>query len=377
MWNESGVLLKVIKKPAYWETWWFKLGVLLSVIALLYCGMNFYTKNIKKRNKLLQGYNDNLNKEIKQRKIVEKALQEREQHMEQLVKQRTKELEIKKNEVELLLENIKERNDHLEIEIAKRTQYLRISNEELQRSNKDLEQFAYIASHDLQEPLRVVGSFIGLLKRRYKKHFDKEAIEYIDFAVDGVSRMSQQIKSILTFSKVSQKEIKFQEADINRIIQTKIHDLSQKIEKKNVKFQIDEMPIIVCEQTQIEMIFHNLMSNAIKFNKNKNPLIIISNQSESSNDFWHFSVKDNGIGIPKEHQAKIFEIFKRLHNKKDYEGTGIGLALVQKIIQRHEGKIWLESVEGEGTTFHFTICKHLKNRNPKNVAEKLQQSIYN
>ena len=245
------------------------------------------------------------------------------------------------------------------------------------RSNKDLEQFAYIASHDLQEPLRVVGNFIGLLKRRYKQYFDDQAIEYIDFAVDGVSRMSQQIKSILTFSKVSQKEINFQEADLNKVVKTKIHDLSQKIEEKKVQFQIDEMPTIVCEQTQIEMIFHNLMSNAIKFNKNENPRIIISDNSEPTSDFWQFSVKDNGIGIPKEHQAKIFEIFKRLHNKKDYEGTGIGLALVQKIIQRHEGKIWLESVEGEGTTFHFTICKHLKNRNPKNVAEKLQQSIYN
>ena len=276
VWNEEGVVLKVIKKPAFWETWWFRLGSLFLVITLLYKGVKFYTKNIKERNIVLQKYNEDLNKEITQRKKVEETLQNREQN-------------------------------------------LRESNENLQRSNRDLEQFAYIASHDLQEPLRVVGNFIGLLKRRYKQHFDEEAFQYIDFAVDGVTRMSQQIKSILDFSRISQKAIEFELTNLDYVITIKLHDLSQNIKDKNVKIHIDEMPEIICEKNQIEMIFHNLISNAIKFNKKESPLVIISNNTIPSNEFWHFSVKDNGIGIAPEYQEKIFEIFRRLHSKQDYE----------------------------------------------------------
>ncbi len=232
----------------------------------------------------------------------------------------------------------------------------------------DLEQFAYIASHDLQEPLRVVGNFIGLLRRRYAAHFDEEAFQYIDFAVDGVQRMSQQIKNILTFSRVSQKEMEFRRTDINEVIETKIHDLSKNIEEKNVKLKIERMPEIVCEKTQIEMVFYNLISNAIKFNKSEIPIIFISNQTTEENGYWHFSVKDNGIGIEKQYQEKIFEIFRRLHNKKEYAGTGIGLTLCLKIVHRHHGKIWFESQEGHGTTFHFTISKQLTES--KNTREK-------
>jgi len=316
IWNEVGTTLSIIKKPAFWETWWFKLGCLVFTIALLIIGVKFYTRSINKRNKILEKYNEDLNKEIAQRKVVETALQERELH-------------------------------------------LSASNEELQRSNKDLEQFAYIASHDLQEPLTVIGNFVGLLKHRYKQQFDEEAIQYIDFAINGVNRMSQQIRSILTFSKVSQKEIAFQLTNLNEVVATKLQDFSQNIEEKNVQFNIDKLPEIICEQHQLEIVFHNLISNAIKFNKSKTPLITIS-YNATSGKFWQFSVKDNGIGIPKAYQTKIFEIFKRLHSKQAYEGTGIGLALCQKIIHRHQGKIWVESKEGEVTTFYFTILKHLK-----------------
>ena len=334
VWNEEGIALRVIKKPAFWETWWFKLGSLFLVITLLYKGISVYTKNIKKRNMVLQTYNEDLNKEIAQRKIAEAALQEREQNLQDL-------------------------------------------NENLQRSNKDLEQFAYIASHDLQEPLRVVGSFIGLLKRRYKQHFDEEAFQYIDFAVDGVTRMSQQIKSILDFSRVSQKDIEFKLANMDNVVFTKLHDLSQNIKEKNVKIIANKLPDIICEKNQIEMVFHNLISNAIKFNKKESPVVIISNNEIASDEFWQFSVEDNGIGIPPKYQTKIFEIFRRLHTKKDYEGTGIGLALSQKIVHRHGGQIWVESIEGEGTTFYFTISKKLKPTKSVKVENELMKSLYN
>ncbi|MFK7775358.1 MAG: two-component regulator propeller domain-containing protein [Saprospiraceae bacterium] len=334
VWNEEGLVLKVIKKPAFWETWWFRLGSLLFVITMLYQGMKSHTKNIKEKNIVLQKYNEDLNREITHRKKAEKELQEREQNLQE-------------------------------------------SNMNLQRSNKDLEQFAYIASHDLQEPLRVVGSFIGLLRRRYHQHFDEEAFQYIDFAIDGVTRMSQQIKSILDFSRVSQKDIEFKLVNMDNVVFTKLHDLSQNIKEKNVQITANKLPDIVCEKNQIEMVFHNLICNAIKFNKKESPVVIISNNEIASDEFWQFSVEDNGIGIAKEYQSKIFKIFRRLHSKKDYEGTGIGLALSQKIVHRHGGKIWVESIEGEGTTFYFTISKNLKAKKAIENQKELIKALYN
>lgn len=327
VWNELGTSVKIIKNPAFWETLLFKIGALFAGVLFLFLGIKLYTKNISNKNKILEKYNEDLNKEIAQRKMAEAAL------LQQKI-------------------DLRELNDNLE------------------RSNKDLEQFAYIASHDLQEPLRVVGSFISLLKRRYAKHFDEDAYQYIDFAIDGVSRMSKQIKSILSFSKVSQNDINFKLADLNEMIEINLHDLSKKIKEKNVQFKIDPLPEIICDINLIAMVFHNLMSNAIKFNKSKTPLIIISHRLSKKEGFWEFSVKDNGIGIHKDYRVKIFEIFKRLHSKKDFEGTGIGLALCKKIIHRHGGEIWLESTEGKGTTFHFTIAKNQMSISEMNLKNK-------
>lgn len=337
VWNEEGAAIKVTKLPAVWETWWFKIGGLLFGLFGLWIGVKYYTSSIHERNAILQKYNNDLNIEISRRKMIEEELQKRERN-------------------------------------------LKISNEELQRSNKDLEQFAYIASHDLQEPLRMVGSFVELLGRRYKEHFDDEAFQYIAFAVDGVKRMSAQIHSILTFSKVGSREIVFDWTDLNGILLKKVHDLSQKVEEKNVRLNIGKLPEIYCEETQIGMVFHNLISNAIKFNKNKRPLITVACDDIASDEVWQFSVKDNGIGIAPEFQQIIFDIFRRLHNRRDYEGTGIGLALCQKIIHRHQGKIWLDSVKGEGTTFYFTISKKLMefgNELDKIKQEKLKQELFN
>jgi len=251
------------------------------------------------------------------------------------------------------------RNEELEKIVQKRTANLSESNRELKRNNKDLEQFAYVASHDLKEPLRIVGNFVGLLSRKYKNNLDDTANEFIFYIEDGVKRMSALIDSILTYSGVGEKEITLRDGDLNNILEIKMRDLSQRIQEKNVDLRIGELPSVFCETNQIGMVFYNLINNAIKFNKNEKPIVTVTNHDDGSEDFWKFSVADNGIGIAPEYQEKIFEIFRRLHSKSEYEGTGIGLALCQKIIDRHGGRIWIESEPGEGATFFFTIDKHL------------------
>ena len=163
---------------------------------------------------------------------------------------------------------------------------------------------------------------------------------------------------------MSQQDIVFKLSDLNTIVANTLNDFYQIIEQKNIQFKIDKLPSIICEDNHIRLVFHHLISNAIKFNNSKKPLIIISCK-DNSETFWEFSIKDNGIGIPRIYQNKIFDIFKRLHNKQDYDGTGIGLTLCEKIIQRHGGKIWVESQDGLGTIFYFTISKNLNKRQVK------------
>jgi len=308
-WNEVGASALIKIKPAIWETWWFKLLTSIFAGILIFIGLHNYTKRIQKRNKELKQYNENLNREIK-----------------------------KRNKFELALQN---------------------TNEELKRSNSELEQFAYIASHDLQEPLRITGSFIDLLAAKYGDVLDENAFKYIDFAKGGVGRMGLLIKNLLTFSKVGGTVLEFQDTSIKHIVEEKLLDLARLIEEKNVTIDLGVLPTICCEKNQMAMLFYNLINNAIKFNENPNPVVTISEQNSFDKDFYSFYVSDNGIGIDPIHQDKIFEIFKRLHDKDAYEGTGIGLALCKKIITRHGGKIWIESKLDKGTTFYFTIAKHL------------------
>lgn len=372
VWNEIGKTITIIKKPAFWETWWFYWGTFLLMISIIVLGFKYYSKNIKLRNVALQRYNENLNLEISERKKIEIALQESRAHMEELVTERTKELQAKKEELKSFLENVKSRNEELEGIVEKRTQKLKESNQELVRSNRDLEQFAYIASHDLQEPLRVVGSFVGLLKRRYEDRLDEAAMEYIEFAADGVNRMSKLINNLLTFSKVGRKGIEFKMASLNNLLDIKLLDLSQRIKERNVDIQIDDLPRIYCEKNQLGMVFYNLINNAIKFNNQSFPIVKISVHDDAPKDFWKFSVTDNGIGIAPEFQEKIFEIFRRLHKRQEFEGTGIGLALCKKVVNSHGGKIWVESIEGKGTSFFFTISKNIKS-NFGVIEEEMEQ----
>ncbi len=487
VWNENPTTLKIIKLPVLWERTYFRIVALLGLGALIWLSFFVYTRNIRHRNSILNKYNSELSREIKERKRIEKTLQEREQFLRLLmdnipqhiywidkthrligcntsflngfqeknkdeiigrlsqdvfdttaaeaqidqsesevlrtgvsifgqvlkmvnlntyeeiwmdknyiplkneqgeifgvlvtgenitariqaeevlknnskqleiqVLERTQELGLKNKEIQTLLQSIEARNEELEEIVKQRTQELNEFNMELQQSNNDLGQFAYIASHDMKEPLRIIGNFAGLLSRKYKGKLDKSADEYIYYIEDGIKRMSALMDSLLTYSQVGKKEIELSKTNLNNILFAKLHDLSEVIKERNVEMQIDDLPEIYCEKEQIGMVFFNLINNGIKFNKSEKPVIQVKVHDDAPEGFWKFSVTDNGIGILPEFQSQIFEIFRRLHSKQEYKGTGIGLALTQKIVLRHGGTIKVLSIPAEGTTFVFTIAK--------------------
>ncbi|MFL5764063.1 MAG: sensor histidine kinase [Bacteroidia bacterium] len=229
---------------------------------------------------------------------------------------------------------------------------LREKSEELARSNSELEQFAYVASHDLQEPLRMVTSYVQLLAKRYKGKLDEDADEFIGFAVDGSNRMRILINSLLEYSRVN-REKPFEMIDVNALLAEMQQVLSNQIEENHVSIVTTELPTIFGDQVLISQLFQNLISNAIKFKSDRKPEIRIS--CKTMENEYLFSVADNGIGIQKEYSDKIFVIFQRLHSKEQYPGTGIGLAICKKIVERHGGRIWVESEPGKGSTFYFTI----------------------
>jgi len=266
---------------------------------------------------------------------------------------------LQEEKIKDLIVELKLLNERLEQQVKVRTVDLEQSNLELRRSNQDLEQFAYIASHDLQEPLRMVGNFVQLLERQYKDIIDDEGKEFIGYIVGGVNRMSKLIQNLLKYSRVGRKESALRSVKLDRIIESKLFGLKQKVENTKAEIIINPIPQkVYCEPDQLGMVFYNLISNAIKFNKSEPKIEIGFHDKEENLQFY---VKDNGIGIDQRYESKIFEIFKRLHRREEYEGTGIGLALCKKIIARHHGKIWFDSEPNNGTTFYFTISKSLKN----------------
>ncbi|MBN2620592.1 PAS domain S-box protein [candidate division WOR-3 bacterium] len=227
--------------------------------------------------------------------------------------------------------------------------------EDLKRSNKELEQFAYVASHDLQEPLRMISSYTQLLGQRYKDHLDQNAKDFINYSIDGANRMQSLINDLLLYSRVGTKSIALTTTDCSSVIE-KVHaNLMIAIEENHVIITNDDLPTIVADEGQLVQLFQNLITNAIKFRRDENPRIHIS--AEEKADEWIFSIKDNGIGIESEFKDRIFVIFQRLHAKGKYSGTGMGLAICKKIVERHDGRIWLDSVPGKGTTFFFSIPK--------------------
>ena len=244
-----------------------------------------------------------------------------------------------------IIEDITERK-HAEEQLKK-------MNTELMRSNEDLQQFAYVASHDLQEPLRMVSSYVQLLARRYRDKLDEDAHDFIDFAVDGVTRMQTLINDLLQYSRVSTRGKPFTQTNISKVLEKTIRNLKVALEESGAVIKYKSLPTVPADESQLLQVFQNLIGNSIKFRGNNPPEIHVS--AKKQNNHWVFSIRDNGIGIEPQYSDRIFVIFQRLHRKKEYPGSGIGLTISKKIIERHGGGIWFESEPGKGTTFYFTL----------------------
>jgi light-regulated signal transduction histidine kinase (bacteriophytochrome) len=272
------------------------------------------------------------------------------------------------------VETLRRAKDDLEIKVTERTEELRDANVHLAvelderrraeyrmaqyagnlaRSNAELEQFAYVASHDLQEPLRMVASFTQLLARRYQGKLDKDADDFIGFAVDGATRMQTLINDLLAYSRVGSRGKPFTPVDCGAVLNIALDNLARAVEESDAIVTHGPLPTVLADEVQLTQLFQNLIANALKFRGQAAPQIHIS--AEKQDLHWLFAVRDNGIGIAPEHQERIFMVFQRLHHRSDYPGTGIGLAICKKIVERHGGRIWAEAEPGRGATFFFTI----------------------
>jgi PAS domain S-box-containing protein len=230
---------------------------------------------------------------------------------------------------------------------------LRLTLADLERSNKELEQFAYAASHDLQEPLRMVSSYTQLLARRYKGRLDADADEFIAFAVDGANRMQNLIRDLLAYSRVGRRGRQFEPADCGTALDQALANLKAAIEESGAVVTHDPLPTVRADASQMVQLLQNLIGNAIKFHSEPPPRVHLS--AVQRGDEWVFSIRDDGIGIDPHYAERIFNVFERLHTREEYPGTGIGLAICKKIVERHAGRIWVESQLAKGATFHFTI----------------------
>jgi PAS domain S-box-containing protein len=237
-------------------------------------------------------------------------------------------------------------------ERRRREQELRELKEQLENSNEELQQFAYVASHDLQEPLRMVRSYMNLLESEYRDDLDEEAQEYIDFAVDGAERMKGLVEGLLEFSRVETRGDPFEPVDADDVVERTLGALSMKIEETDATVETESLPTVTADRSQLSQVFQNLLSNALRYAGEDPPAIEI--RGEQQNGAYVFAVDDDGVGIPEDKQAEMFEIFRR-GAEVDGDGTGIGLAISERIAQRHGGEIWIDSAEGEGTTVYFSL----------------------
>ena len=265
-------------------------------------------------------------------------------------------LAVSVNQMSANLKKITASRDELnkEIEERKRAEQEReILMQKLQESNRQLENFAYAASHDLQEPLRKVISFVDLLAKNLENTLDEKGIKYMNYITSGAARMQRLIQDLLTFSRLSTKENKLIKTDLNKLLNEVCGDLSMMISENKAEIEIDRLPELVVDKGQFRTLYQNLISNAIKFRGEKIPRIRISAREEKED--WLLTISDNGIGIAQEFADRVFVIFQRLHSNEDYPGTGLGLAIVERIIFDHKGQIWFESEIGAGTTFYIDL----------------------
>lgn len=324
VWNEQGTSVKVIITPPFWLTWWFILLMFLLIAGSI-VGFYLFRVSIIQNQKILL-----------EQKVTAQTLQ-------------------------LVHLNEEERNARLQAEQARAESDLARqqafhANEELQIKNKELEQFAYVASHDLQEPLRTTTGFIQLLQKQYKGKIDEKADLYLNYISDASNRMRVLIKDLLDFSRIG-TNVELQQVDCNSVLQNMLKDISLAIEESKARVEFTGLPVITGYATEIKLLFQNLIINAIKFRK-KEVLPIIKITAQQKQDYWEFAVSDNGIGIEEKYNQKIFNIFQRLHTREEYVGSGIGLSHCKKIVELHHGKIWVTSLPGEGSTFHFTLYIH-------------------
>ncbi len=241
-----------------------------------------------------------------------------------------------------------------DITVSKRAEQALVQQaQRLARTNAELEKFAYVASHDLQEPLRTVASYLQLLERRYKDKLDADAGRFINFAVDGAKRMQRLIADLLAYSRLSRQETRFEPTDCEAAIQQSLANLQSAVEEGRAEVTCETLPTVPADGLQLAQLFQNLIGNAIKFRSQTPPRIRIS--AERKDQEWVFAVSDNGIGIEPQYRDQIFEVFQRLHGRAEYPGTGIGLAICKRIVEQHGGRIWVESEPGKGSTFYFTL----------------------
>jgi light-regulated signal transduction histidine kinase (bacteriophytochrome) len=273
---------------------------------------------------------------------MEDELKKHRDHLEELVKEHTVEFE--------------DLNKQLKRELAERKraeEKVKESLEELERSNTELEQFAYAASHDLQEPLRMVTSYAQLLEKRYKDKLDDDAKDFINYAVGGATRMQKMIDGLLLYSRIQTRGKHFVPIDCSSVVAQAISNLKIHIDETHAIVESDDLPTINADEMQLIRLFQNLIDNALKFHGSEVPRIHISASGRGNK--WMFSISDNGIGIDSKYKDRIFVIFQRLHGEEEFPGTGMGLAICKRIVERHSGQIWVDSDLGQGATFYFTI----------------------
>ncbi len=319
--------------------WTLLMGIITSFIL---ASTVYFAQAKHQREKDIESSNERLKDEIAERKYAEDELSQYRDHLEELVEVRTTEL--------------KELNRQLKWEISVRKAAEEAVEKHalaLERSNAELEQFAYVASHDLQEPLRIVAGYTRLLARRYKGKLDQDADEFISYAVDGANRMQTLINDLLKYSRAGARSVHLARVDCEHIFNRTLVNLKAVILERGAVTTHDPLPAIAADATQMEQLFTNLISNAIKYNNENQPKVHVSAARKEKE--WLFSVQDNGIGIDPKYHDRIFVIFQRLHGKAEYSGTGIGLAICKKVVENHGGRIWVDSETGKGSIFYFTI----------------------